>query len=70
MLRDKNGHLSSTKVMSFFGFIAFILTSIYVLYACPEKFNFELYAVITGGGAVGSRVLDKYLNILAQRGEK
>lgn len=67
MLRDKDGHLSSTKLMSFVGFMAFIITSIYVLYACPDKFNYEFYAIITGGGAVSGRILDKWLNILSQK---
>lgn len=67
MIRDKDGHISSTKVMSLIGFLAFIATSVYVLYACPDKFNYELYAILAGGGAVGTRVIDKYLNILAQK---
>mgnify|MGYP003291329054 CR=1 FL=1 len=70
MLRDKDGHLSSTKVMSFVGFIAFIFTSIYVLCVCPEKFNYELFSILAGGGAVGTRVIDKWLNIRAQGGRK
>lgn len=65
MFKDKDGHTSSTKVMSFVGFFAFLITSCFVLWLHPEKFNFELYAVLTGGGAVGSRILDKWLNIRA-----
>ena len=65
MFKDKEGNLSTTKIMSFVGFFAFLVTSVYVLYACPEKFNFDLYAILTGGGAVGSRIIDKYLNIKA-----
>jgi hypothetical protein len=67
MFRDKDGHVSSTKIMSFCGFFAFLITTIYVLYACPEKFNYDLYAILTGGGAVGSRVIDKWLNIKANQ---
>ena len=63
MFRDKDGHLSSTKVMSFIGFFAFLITSGFVIWLLPEKFNYELYAILTGGGAVGSRILDKWLNI-------
>ena len=65
MFKDKEGNLSTTKIMSFVGFFAFLATSVYVLYACPEKFNYELYAILTGGGSVGTRVLDKWLNIKA-----
>lgn len=70
MFRDKNGHVSSTKVMSFIGFISFILVTLYVLYACPDKFDYTLFGAITGAGSVSSRVIDKYLNIRAQGGSK
>lgn len=63
MFKDKEGNLSTTKIMSFVGFFAFLITSCFVLWLHPEKFNFELYAVLTGCGAVGSRIIDKYLNI-------
>lgn len=63
MFKDKEGNLSTTKIMSFVGFFAFLITSALVIWLMPEKFNFELYAVLTGGGAVGSRILDKWLNI-------
>lgn len=67
MFRDKDGHISSTKVMSFIGFFAFLITSALVIWLMPEKFNYELYAILTGGGAVGGRILDKYLNIKANK---
>lgn len=67
MFKDKDGHFSSTKIMSFCGFFAFLLVSAYCLYAVPEKFSYELFAVLSGGGAVGTRVIDKYLNIKAQK---
>lgn len=70
MFKDKEGNLSTTKIMSFVGFFAFLATSVYVLYAIPEKFNFDLYAILTGGGAVGSRVIDKWLNIKANQEQK
>ena len=70
MFKDKDGHLSSTKVMSFIGFFAFLITSGFVIWLLPEKFNYELYAILTGGGAVGSRILDKWLNIRANNEHK
>ena len=70
MFKDKDGHVSSTKVMSFIGFFAFLITSGFVIWLLPEKFNYELYAVLTGGGAVGSRILDKWLNIRSNNEQK
>lgn len=67
MFRDKDGHISSTKVMTFCGYFAFLLVTCYVLYSCPDKFDYTLFSVLTGGGAVGTRVVDKYLNIKAQK---
>ncbi len=66
MFKDKDGHFSSTKVMSFCGFFAFLVISAYCLYAVPDKFSYQLFAILSGGGAVGTRVVDKYLNIMAQ----
>lgn len=65
MFKDNQGNISSTKIMSFIGFLAFLITSGFVLWLLPDKFNYELYAILTGGGAVGSRVIDKWLNIKA-----
>lgn len=65
MLKGKDGRLSTTKLMCFIGFFAFLITSGFVIWLIPEKFNYELYAILTGGGAVGSRVIDKWLNIKA-----
>lgn len=70
MFKDKDGNLSTTKIMAFTGFFAFLITTIYVLYACPEKFNYELFAILSGGGAVGTRVVDKWLNIRANQQAK
>lgn len=58
----KDGYLSISKVLSFVGFIFFIVISFIVLFKTPEKFNYDLFAILTGGGAVGSRVVDKWLN--------
>jgi hypothetical protein len=63
----KDGFLSTSKLLSFFGFIFFIIASFIVLYTMPEKFNYELFAILTGGGAVSSRVIDKWLNIKANQ---
>lgn len=67
MFRDKDGHISSTKIMSFCGFFAFLIVSVYCLYAAPDKFDYNLFSILAGGGAVGTRVIDKYLNIKASK---
>ena len=61
MFKDKDGHISSTKVMSFCGFFAFLIVS------APDKFDYNLFSILAGGGAVGTRILDKYMNILSNR---
>ena len=63
MFKDNENNLSITKIMSFIGFLAFLITSGFVIWLMPDKFNYELYAILTGGGAVGTRILDKYMNI-------
>lgn len=70
MFKDKDGHVSSTKVMSFCGFFAFLIVSVYCLYAAPDKFDYNLFSILAGGGAVGSRVIDKWLNIKANQEQK
>ena len=70
MFKDNSGNLSSTKIMSFIGFLAFLITSGFVIWLMPDKFNYELYAILTGGGAVGARVIDKWLNIKATAASK
>lgn len=66
----KDGYLSTSKVLSFIGFIFFIIVSFIVLFKTPERFNYELFAVLSGGGAVGSRVIDKWLNIRSSEVKK
>jgi hypothetical protein len=56
--------------MSFCGFFAFLMVSVYCLYAAPDKFDYNLFSILAGGGAVGSRVIDKWLNIKANQEQK
>lgn len=65
MFKDNCGKTSSTKVLSFLGFITFLIVSIVLLFIDPAQFNYTLFAVIAGGGGVSSRVLDKALNVYA-----
>jgi hypothetical protein len=43
------------------------MVSVYCLYAAPDKFDYNLFSILAGGGAVGTRVIDKYLNIKASK---
>lgn len=63
----KDGYLSTSKILSFVGYIFFLIITCFVIYQSPEKFNYELFAILSGGGAVGSRVIDKWLNIKANQ---
>lgn len=63
MFSDENGKLSSTKIYTFFGYFTFLAVSIYVLYSAPDKFDYMTFAILSGGLAVPSRILDKVLNI-------
>ena len=67
MFKDQNNRVSSTKVMSFCGFFAFLIVSVYCLYAAPDKFDYNLFSILAGGGAVGTRILDKLMNIYSNK---
>ena len=64
MFKGSDGYFSSSKIMSFFGFFAFIIVSCILLYTAPDKFNYEIFACLSAGGATGLRVFDKYTNVL------
>ncbi len=63
MFIGKDGILSSTKILSLSGYLAFLVVSALVLYTVPEKFNYELFAILTAGSGTGLRIFDKYLNL-------
>lgn len=64
MFRDNSGNLSSTKILAFIGYIAFIAVSITLLFQAPDKFDYRLFAILSAGSASGVRLVDKYLNVL------
>ena len=70
MFKGPDGYFSSSKIMSFCGFFAFIIISCIVLYTDPSKFNYEVFAGLSAGGAAGLRVFDKYTNILSAKNNK
>ena len=59
----KDGLMSTTKVLSFLGFICFLLVSFFILWKAPEQFDYQLFAVIAGGGGTSLRAFDKWLNV-------
>lgn len=63
MFMGSDGIMSSTKIFAFLGYISFLVVSAYVVYAIPEKFNFEIFALMTAGTSTSLRAVDKYLNI-------
>lgn len=65
MLNGNDNKLSLTKVITLIAFLSFIGVSIYVLYAIPEKFSYELFSLLTGIGSFGTRVADKITNVIS-----
>lgn len=64
-----DGIMSTTKILSFTGFICFLLVSLFILWKAPEKFNYELFAILAGGGGASLRVFDKWLNVKGAENE-
>lgn len=63
MFLGSDGILSSTKLMSFIGYGLFIFVSIWTCINNPEKFNYELFAILSAASSSSMRVLDKWLNV-------
>lgn len=70
MFYGADGKLSTTKITSFFGFFLYIAVSVYVLTVIPEKFDFAMFSIVCGGGSVSTKILDKYLNVVANGGKE
>lgn len=64
MFKGSDGCFSSSKIMSFCGFFTFIIVSCVLIYIDPSKFNYEIFALMSAGGAAGLRAMDKYTNML------
>lgn len=63
MFKGKDGKLSSTKIMSFFGFFTFLIVSILVVIYCPQNFDYRVFAILSASSSAGMKVIDKYMNI-------
>ena len=63
MFLGNDGIVSSTKLMSFIGYALFIFISIWTAVNNPEKFNYELFAILSAASSSSMRLLDKWLNV-------
>ena len=63
MFFGNDGVLSSTKLMSFLGYGLFVFITIWTCVYNPEKFNYELFAILSVGSSSSMRVVDKWLNV-------
>lgn len=61
MFKSADGQYSLTKLLSFLGFTTFIIVSIAIIFIMPEKFSYEIFAVIAGAGGISSQVAGKFI---------
>lgn len=58
----EDGKFSFTRCMPFAGYILFALVSIYLVYNRITWGHYETFAVITGGGSLGTQLANKAIN--------
>ena len=63
MFLGNDGILSSTKLISFIGYTLFVFVSIWTAVYNPDKFNYELFAILAAASSSSMRILDKWLNV-------
>jgi len=63
MFLGNDGVVSSTKLMSYIGYGLFVFISIWTAVNNPEKFNYELFAILSAASSSTMRVVDKWLNV-------
>jgi hypothetical protein len=68
MFVGNDGILSSTKLMSFVGYALFVFISVWTAINNPEKFNYELFAILSAASSSTMRVVDKWLNVRSYEG--
>jgi hypothetical protein len=68
MFMGNDGILSSTKLMSFVGYALFVFISVWTAVNNPEKFNYELFAILSAASSSTMRVVDKWLNVRSYEG--
>lgn len=68
MFLGNDGILSSTKLISFAGYSLFVFISVWTAINNPEKFNYELFAILSAASSSTMRVVDKWLNVRSYAG--
>lgn len=68
MFVGSDGYVSSTKLLSFAGYGLFVFISVWTCIYNPEKFNYELFAILASASSSGMRVVDKWLNVRSYEG--
>ncbi len=68
MFLGADGILSSTKLLSFIGYALFVFISIWTAIYNPEKFNYELFAILASASSSSMRLIDKWLNVKSYTG--
>ena len=68
MFLGNDGILSSTKLLSFVGYGLFVFISVWTAINNPEKFNYELFAILSAASSSSMRVVDKWLNVRSYAG--
>lgn len=66
---DKDGTMSTSKVLAFLGYAIFLTVSVILAIHHPEKLSYECFAILSAGSATGLRVVDKYLNVVSNKNE-
>lgn len=68
MFLGNDGIVSSSKLMAFFGYGLFIFISIWTCVNNPDRFNYELFAILSAASSSTMRVVDKWLNVRSYAG--
>lgn len=63
MFLGSDGVLSSTKIFAFVGYSLFVFISVWTAINNPDKFNYELFAILSAASSSTMRMLDKWLNV-------
>jgi hypothetical protein len=65
MFLGSDGIVSTTKLISFVGYALFVFVSAWTAIYNPDKFNYELFAILSAASSSSIRVLDKWINVKA-----
>jgi hypothetical protein len=68
MFLGSDGIISSTKLMAFVGYALFVFLSVWTAIYNPDKFNYELFAILSAASSSSMRIFDKWLNVKSYTG--